>query len=595
MRAIVVLLCGIVLGRATAASDWIWELSREMDHFGAYGNPEWDEYRNVPINGATHLIPMQEANPVEWTLFFRQRDVKLDWRVRLNEKVITNLFLAEDDLVGAIPIPAGVLQKGTNRLELTKPAGMDDIEWGDFRLDRRPLRLVFRDGGFGVEVTEKGKPLPCRVTVVDTNGSLFPFLLETTNGVARPGVAYLGNGRGDFKLPLGTYTIFVGRGFEYGLWSKRIVVSGVEKNPIKIELEREVDTRGWVACDTHVHTLTFSGHGDATAEERAITLAGEGIELPIATDHNVIIDPLAPAKATGMDRFFTPVVGDEVTTSHAHFNIFPIDAGARVPNFRINDWPELMKELRGTAGVKVVILNHPRNIHNRFQPFAATSFNAQTGENLRGPEFSFDAVEVLNSSALQSDWMLSFRDWMALLNYGYRVTAVGASDCHDVSRYIVGQGRTYIAVDDSDVARIDVGKACESLLAGRASVSMGLLAEMKVKNKFEVEVTVQGPSWTAVDQVQVFANGELIRDEKFEAITRPGIKKQLKFNLEKRVKDFYLVAIASGPPVAGPYWRIPKPYQPTSTTWKPRVVGATNPIWVDADGDGHFTPLRLQK
>jgi hypothetical protein len=55
------------------------------------------------------------------------------------------------------------------------------------------------------------------------------------------------------------------------------------------------------------------------------------------------------------------------------------------------------------------------------------------------------------------------------------------------------------------------------------------------------------------------------------------------------------VAIASGPGVRDAFWRIAKPYQPSSTTWKPRVVGATNPIWVDADGDGKFTALRLQK
>ena len=135
-----------------------------------------------------------------------------------------------------------------------------------------------------------------------------------------------------------------------------------------------------------------------------------------------------------------------------------------------------MKSLRATPGVQVVVLNHPRNIHNGFQPFASTNFNASTGQNLRGFEFSFDAVEVANSSALQSDWMVSFRDFFALVNYGYRVTAVGSSDVHDVSRYIVGQGRTYLACDDSDPAHVDVNAACRSLKAGRAWVSLGLLA-----------------------------------------------------------------------------------------------------------------------
>jgi hypothetical protein len=266
-----------------------------------------------------------------------------------------------------------------------------------------------------------------------------------------------------------------------------------------------------------------------------------------------------------------------------------------------------MKEMRAAPGVKVVILNHPRNIHNHFQPFAATNFNAVTGENLRGFKFSFDAVEVVNSSALQSDWMISFRDWMALLNYGYRVTGVGSSDCHDVSRYIVGQGRTYIKCNDRDPARIDIKEASESILKGRALVSMGLLTDIKVNGKYEVgdlatnlgkdlrvSVNVEGPGWTAVDRVELYADGELLKSETFAPAYKPGVKKRFHWKIVRPAQDCYLVAIASGPGVVAPFWRIPKPYQPTSTTWNPRVIGATNPIWLDNDNDGKFTPKRWQ-
>ena len=69
--------------------------------------------------------------------------------------------------------------------------------------------------------------------------------------------------------------------------------------------------------------------------------------------------------------------------------------------------------------------------------------------------------------------MSVFEDWFALLNAGHRIVAVGSSDGHDVSRYIVGQGRTYIECDDRDVAKLDVEAACRNLKAGRAYVSMG--------------------------------------------------------------------------------------------------------------------------
>ena len=109
---------------------------------------------------------------------------------------------------------------------------------------------------------------------------------------------------------------------------------------------------------------------------------------------------------------------------------------------------------------------------------------------------------------MQSDPMSLVRDWMAIRNRGERITAVGASDSHDVSRFIVGQGRTYIACRDNDPSRLDIDAACLSLKAGRAMVSLGLLARITIDDRFgvgelatplgdtvRVSVDVYGPSW----------------------------------------------------------------------------------------------------
>ncbi len=102
--------------------------------------------------------------------------------------------------------------------------------------------------------------------------------LRTSTGSARIGV------------PAGRYTIYAGRGFEYSLDSTEVTLAAGETLRRRLSIRREVPTECYVACDTHVHTLTHSGHGDASVQERMITLAAEGIELPIATDHNVHID-----------------------------------------------------------------------------------------------------------------------------------------------------------------------------------------------------------------------------------------------------------------------------------------------------------------
>ena len=367
-------------------------------------------------------------------------------------------------------------------------------------------------------------------------------------------------------------------------------------------LRREVATPGLVSSDTHVHTFTLSRHGDATLEERAITLAGEGIELPIATDHNILADYSEAMAVTGTGEFFTPVVGCEVTTAKGHFNVFPIKLGSRVPNFQIEEWPPLLQSIRGTPGVRVVILNHPRNIHSNFRPFAVTNFNAVTGENLRGPEFNFDAVELVNSSALQTDWMVNFRDWFALLNYGYHVTGVGSSDGHNVGRYIVGQGRSYVACDDYKPGEIDIEKACRSFREGRVLISLGLLTQLIVEvggkqygvgdlvplaENVQVTVSVSAPSWVEADRIELYANGVQIKEHQAgkgaravklsQAEIARGVKLKTKWLLDRRRHDVHLVAIASGPGVREPYWATARPYQPSSPIWDSRVIGATNP------------------
>ena len=145
-----------------------------------------------------------------------------------------------------------------------------------------------------------GEPLPCRLTVVDEQGGLAVMSPVKQPGLAyRPGVIYTGSGEAAFTLQPGRYTLYATRGLEYGL-GKRVFEAGGKVTRIDLKLPREVDTRGYIAVDTHIHTLTYSGHGDATIEERMATIAGEGIELAVATDHNHHIDyaPVARAPPT---------------------------------------------------------------------------------------------------------------------------------------------------------------------------------------------------------------------------------------------------------------------------------------------------------
>jgi hypothetical protein len=577
-------------------------------HLGTAGKPEWLEFAHDPPHGRElyHAFPA-EPGEGEATLLLYQSNVKYAWPVSLNGKKLGQLALTDNPTITAFALPAGSLKKEGNVLGVTPPKETDDILVGLIRTDPRPLAQVVGESTLEIDVVEPiaGGGVPCRITIVDDAlGALPPLAALPGQKLAvRPGCVYTADGRARVTLPAGRYRVYAGRGTEYSLATERVSVSAGGTRKIPLKIHREVPSANLVACDTHIHTLHFSGHGDATDDERALTLAGEGIELPIATEHNQINGYAAAADRMGVRSRFTPVLGSEITTKVGHFNIFPVEPGGKLADWNLTDWPKIMESIRATPGVRVAILNHPRNNHSNFIPFANENFNLATGENRRGFPFTFDAMEILNSCALRSDDMEVVRDWMALLNYGYRITGVAASDCHEVNRFIVGQGRTYIVCKDADPAKIDVAEACESLLKGRALVSLGLLAQIKVNGRYgvgdlapgsdlDVEVRVSGPSWTRVERVELYANGERIRDEWPSDDGVGGEKVRLRWKIGRPKNDIHLIAVASGPGVREQYWPLSRPYQPSTPLWNPRVFGITNPVWIDADGDGAFTAPR---
>jgi hypothetical protein len=576
-------------------------------HLRSGATPEWDEFApKTPQGKRLDLRFDSRRNTGEATLFIRQYNVKLDWRVELNGARLASLVLMEDPLVSSFAVPAGTLRNGVNTLSIVPPRENDDIVVGPFALDPRPFAAA-HDGTIHVNVTDAdtGQGLPCRITLADPSGALAPLRNAGADFAAlRPGVAYVSGGAARLGLPQGDYVVHAGRGFEYSVATQRVSIASGSVTAVELKIRREVPTPGLVSCDTHIHTFTHAKHGDATLDERMLTLAGEGVELPISTEHNMLVDFAEPAKRLGVDAYFTPVIGCEVTTRVGHFNVFPVQPGSPVPDHRLTDWPALMKAIRATPEVQVAILNHPQDVHSGFVPFAATNLNGASGENLRGFEFSFDAVELINSGALRSDLMEVYRNWFSLLNYGYRIAGVGASDSHDVSRFIVGQGRTYVACADGDAGKLNVAEAMRGLRKGRSYVSLGLLPLIRVDGRHgpgdvagaagestQVEITVLGPSWANADKLELFQNGRVVVERQL-APTTSVEKTRATLSLPRPPFDTYLVVIATGPGVRAPHWAIPRPYQPSSGNWQPRILGSSNPIWLDGDGDGKFTPAR---
>lgn len=587
---------------------------------------EWSTFPQDSDGRQLRIRFVANANDSPWTLTLRQVDVKESWNVLLNEKRLGQLVRDENDLEADFEVPVGAVRDGDNVLEIAckTDTQSDDIRVGQLRLHPQERADLRNAADLQVVVVDtNNRPIPSRITIVNSDGTLVPVRASSDATLAvREGVVYTAKGEVQLGVRPGSYRLYAGRGFEYSVASASVTLRDGERAKRTLMIDRQVDTEGWVACDTHVHTVTHSGHGDCSIEERMVTLAAEGIELPIATDHNKQIDYRPTMTAVGVENEFTPVIGNEVTTKHGHFNVFPASKEAKTPDHTELDWSALFEDIYSTPNVRVAILNHARDLHSDFRPFSPRHHISLSGQNLDGWEQSFNAMEVINSGATQTNIEELFADWCGLINHGLPVTPVGSSDSHDVSRYIVGQGRTYIAVEDRNPADINVEAAVDSFLKGKVIVSCGLFLKLTARaaaksktlddriagpgelltlsegaDAVSIQAELLGPHWTRGRTMQLFVNGSPLEKKNIgeQNQRRQPLKAKATWMIprDELRHDCWISAVAIGEGIEQPYWPIAKPYQPDSTEFTPLTFSSTGPIRIDVDGDQQYSSPRF--
>ncbi|WP_298868461.1 CehA/McbA family metallohydrolase [uncultured Gimesia sp.] len=561
-----------------------------------------------------------KANPTEFALLFEQNMKKQSsggyWNVKLNEKNLGRLEAhltqtGEDKThdgfhrIG-MTIPPNVLKEGENILTVTgrgQPAVLRNIQ-----LEPRTLKQALQLKTVAVKVnTAAGQPMPARITVVNELGQLVKLYdVRTAMNAVRPGILYT-LGVGDtFALPPGKYTLYATRGMEWGVGKQSIVVDGRQSQSHTLVISREVDTKGFLACDSHIHTLPGSGHGNATYEERMITIAGEGIEIAIATDHNHISDYSKYQRASGTNAHFHSISGDEVTTHNGHFTAFPLDPSQAVPGgvkgrnplfLKSEDWTKLIADMR-KKGAEVVILNHPYWPTIAKGPFGRFRFTRSTGGRVEGPEFSFNGLEVAQPANETPDFFYALEDWMSLLNRGLRLTAVGATDSHTVNDP-VGQARTYLKGRTDNVADIDSKDVYRAFLEGRAVASSGIFANLSIAEQYgmgdlvpaaavtdgtmiKVRLRVAAPSWIRPRDAMIYVNGKRVAQKTIKSKIDQPTDQRLEFKIEVPAHDAHVVAFVLGDGITLPGW----------TTYGKATQAITNPIYLDVDGDKKYRSPR---
>ncbi len=136
---------------------------------------------------------------------------------------------------------------------------------------------------------------------------------------------------------------------------------------------------------------------------------------------------------------------------------------------------------------------------------------------------------------------------------------------------------------------IDISEACDAFLRGDTTISMGIVADLKVNQTFhmgdtvnvgkapiDLELRVAAPSWVAPRKALVYLNGVAVETREVSSVAGRTTDLDLRFKLAAPRHDAWLVCVVLGDPVTDPAWATEEAY----------TFAATNPVYLDADGDG---------
>jgi hypothetical protein len=499
-----------------------------------------------------------------------------------------------------------------------------------------------------------GHPIPAKIVLEPSTINLRPNLPAALGEMwdQQPVVIFSADGTATAPVYPGSWHVTFSRGFEYTMGAADVIAPAGGSVNASAQLARVVDTTGWLSGDFHVHAQ-FSPDGDDLLGLKVRAFAGEGVEVPVSTEHEFIGDFGPTAQALSLTPFMHTIAGTELTTTATgHFNVFPLTPIPGMLNAGGFNWynrtiPDVMAEARkrltADGDPPILQMNHPRAPGMAYLDavhFDPPSFSPQ----IDAADFmtSWDAMEVWNGAPL-----ISFQgclgaagciapahptafDWFAFLDRARFVTGTGNSDSHNASLREVGYPRNYLQTGVDDPAQI-TDKLVTSALrgggmvngkftgGGRVSISGGPFltihapaagagpADTDIGGMVQPDhgvtpvvvhltVKVQAPKWLgALQRVDIWVGDST-------SANGASVLKTIDLTA-KPVVDGIRLNTTVDIPVTVDTWILATVVGPIDSQGGSRALwpvvqapvppfAITNPIWVDYNNDGVITPLR---
>ncbi|MCC6751046.1 MAG: hypothetical protein IT371_25560 [Deltaproteobacteria bacterium] len=233
-------------------------------------------------------------------------------------------------------------------------------------------------------------------------------------------------------------------------------------------------------------------------------------------------------------------------------------------------------------------------------------------------------------------------DWFVMLNRGIRRPALGNSDSHGTYSGEAGLPRTYVRASGELPSQITPEEVADQVKQMQALSTYGPFVEFSVNGQalgstvkvkkgetVQLKVRVQSPRWFDVDRIEIYANGELIKEITGRTNCPPGATDCIRVPNDSVVnfdgtllhtpqRDTWYAVVAQGldgkpmspvyssspvarlgvyeliqrlTPLLPPLRSLRTPLSPSITIVRPYAL--TNPIWVDVGGDGFSPPQSL--
>jgi hypothetical protein len=391
-------------------------------------------------------------------------------------------------------------------------------------------------------------------------------------------------------------------GIAYHAADVELEVTPGAQTVVELRLQRALDLGPWRCGDFHVHSAPRFDC-DVAADQRLIAAAAEGLDLFVATDHNVLTDWQPVLSESGLGALVV-LPGVEVTPDVwaipeyiGHFNLFPLSSDFDPSQFEREFFQgfDMSKRARAQNPHPVIIqVNHPRSSdvnglfittgfdpHDRAHDDAVLSFDFDTLEAFNGREITY--------YNLDHTWDV-LQDWFKLLNAGKRVVATGGSDTHGLASSIFGYPRNCVRTDRDTAfsGTFSTNRLIDALRAGQVEVTSGPFIDAtlegcgpgqpcEVSGAGMLSVTVSAPNWAPVDRLGVVVNGDVVTILPVDALPFTA-DIPLSFT-----RDSWLVVwVDAATPARGPL--------PAELSTPLPSMAFTNPIFIDADGDGQYRP-----